>query len=360
MLGENTKRATKGALFVERAEGCAASVGCETATPTEVENPTTCSAPQCSGTDAYAAEHAGSRSDEPAVSSTVQRPAKAEPGAPDTAKAHGLPIEIGVGTQNTTEMLTMDKLAPAFALSTLLALGCGSVERPPAAPPYAPRYSYSAKGDETKHDITIAIINPAVKGKVRGTDGEKMLSALPTAFVDLVTAKGMKYRGPVENHEPRCSNAEMTFPDKKGSDLGLCAEIDVDTGWRPMNVKTDGEPGAWGPPTMRTTCDIEVSFDGRVSFIVIEPLSGETLWRKTLPLNAKPRIIQGQRGLVCGSGPAGSSDDPSPDGEVGDTYRRGLERLFWGVMKGIDTFMSVEEFDMLRKQSQELREKKVY
>ncbi len=107
--------------------------------------------------------------------------------------------------------------------------------------------------------------------------------------------------------------------------------------------------------------------------MVIEPLTGETLWRKTVQIEPNQTAVPQQEGPVCQPGPppgammppgaqppTSGADEPSPEGDVGNAYRRALEAVFVATMKGIDTYMNVEEFEMLKQQSQELREKKVF
>src|ERR1039457_4843581 len=109
---------------------------------------------------------------------------------------------------------------------------------------------------------------------VAGADGIDMLKALPSALTGLITAKGMTYRGPFEQLDT------MTFPDKKGSDLALYPEIELEALWEVSNSRAENRGFINGSTV--TVCDVKLSSKGRVSFVVIEPLSKETLWRKTV------------------------------------------------------------------------------
>jgi len=60
-------------------------------------------------------------------------------------------------------------------------------------------------------------------------------------------------------------------------------------------------------------------------------------------------------GRLCVGAVAGGCWKEAPQGR-----RKALEAVFVATMKGIDTYMNVEEFEMLKQQSQELREKKVF
>ncbi len=147
-------------------------------------------------------------------------------------------------------------------VSTILlgaSLGCGAAPPPPpATPPYVPNYAYQPAAAAAKQaDVTVAVVNPVIKGTVRGADGAAMLKALPTALADLITAKGMKYRGPIDNLEA------MTFPEKKGSDLALYAEVEVDAGWQPTNLQNQPHMSVWsGQSTVTQTCDVSIAIRG--------------------------------------------------------------------------------------------------
>jgi hypothetical protein len=261
----------------------------------------------------------------------------------------------------------------AHFMVTLVAIvatmACNRVAEAPPATPYTPKYVYqSAAPAPQKQEVAIAIINPILKGIVAGADGIDMLKALPSALTDLITAKGMTYRGPFEQLDT------MTFPDKKGSDLALYPEIELEALWEISNSRAENRGFINGSTV--TVCDVKLSSKGRVSFIVIEPLSKETLWRKTVNVDAQEVMVPNQTGQICSmqiqkgqTPPAGipltaqalsNSSGPKLDGELGNAYRKMLEATFNSVMKGIDTYVNTEEFASLKHQSQELREKKVY
>jgi hypothetical protein len=133
----------------------------------------------------------------------------------------------------------------AVMVAFVVAAACNRVEAPPPAAPYSPKYVFqSANPAPQKQGVAIAIINPVLKGMVAGGDGLDMLKALPSALTDLITAKGMTYRGPFEQLDT------MTFPDKKGSDLALYPEIELEALWEVSLTKcrSSGPPWAFGSP----------------------------------------------------------------------------------------------------------------
>lgn len=254
-------------------------------------------------------------------------------------------------------------------VALVIVAACNRAAAPPPVTPYTPKYVYqSASPIQGKQDVAIAIINPILKGMVAGADGTDMLKALPSALTDLITAKGMTYRGPFEQLDT------MTFPDKKGSDLALYPEIELEALWESANYRSESR--GFINSSVVGVCDVKLSSKGRVSFVVIEPLSKETLWRKTVNVDAQEIMVPNQTGQICSmqvqrgqTPPEGipltgqalsNSSGPKLDGELGNAYRKMLEVTFNSVMKGIDTYINTEEFASLKHQSQELREKKVY
>ncbi len=257
---------------------------------------------------------------------------------------------------------------PARAAAALAAVaGAVACDPPPpriVEPPYQPRYAYSAKRSAGAEDITIAIAAAIPKKPVRGSDGKAMVEALPIAFQELITAKGMKYRGPFEVESVKdCEEArqQMTYPDKQGSDLMLCTELNVEAGWQlsPGTFRPEaGDPVIInGIPQPNGTCTITIAYEGKVLFKLLEPLTGETLWTKHVTL-ARHEASEVGMGATCLSQPR--EGEPSPIGPIGNQYRRGLEQAFWEIMKGLDRHISVDEMVDLKRQTQELRQKKVY
>ncbi len=249
------------------------------------------------------------------------------------------------------------RIVVVLAVPTLF--GCMPPRPPPQPPaPYVPQYSYKTTAPASAPvDVTVAIVNPVVKGRVQEPDGAEMLKALPTAIADLVTAKGMKYRGPFDQLDT------LTFPDKKGSDLALYAEVEVDAGWTPANSRQEQSTNYLTSSVSFTqVCDIAIKTKGRVSFVVVEPMTGESLWRKTVQIPESTKTVAPVKGTMCLTSPVLGIEktDPNQETEVNNTYRKELEAVFQATMKGIDAYMNAEEFGVLKGQSQELREKKVY
>lgn len=86
---------------------------------------------------------------------------------------------------------------------------------------------------------------------------------------------------------------------------------------------------------------------GFVSFVILEPLSGEKLWIKKVDV---PSV------QVDCSGKAAAGDTQF----LVNGYAHLLEQVYQAVMKKPWEYLSSEELAVLKKQAQELRTKKVY
>ena len=245
-----------------------------------------------------------------------------------------------------------------LALSSILPVACASTA--PAAPVYTPNFNfgYTAASETTGQDVTIAVVQPvdvdaasAQAEKNMAASGNRRLAAyqsLDTAFKSAMVAqlqelfnkKGFKQRGPFEDLN------SMTFPDKKGSDLTLTPQIGIRATvpaayTHPIDnlkywfVEQEYETVATGPCTA----------SGFVSFVMLEPLSGEKIWVKKVDV---PPIQ-----VDCSGKSAG-------DQFLLNGYAYVLEQVYQAVMKKAADYLSAEEIVILKKQSQELRAKKVY
>jgi hypothetical protein len=243
------------------------------------------------------------------------------------------------------EMLDARRITVAFALvlAPILTLGCATAPLPPVQD-YTPHFTFTAPdGAANPLDMTIAIVRPLDKSgltKVTNVESQDAIAfneAMTVQFQEILNKKGIKQTGPFDD-----LNA-MTFPDKKGADLALTPEFGVETSGPKEILTMDGTGQlirvAWDGPCAAT---------GYVSLVLLEPLSGEKLWVKKVDVPVTQVDCTGQV-------------------EAADRVRflKGkvaqlLEKVYPVVMKKTWDYMSAEELTLLKKQSQELRVKKVY
>jgi hypothetical protein len=251
---------------------------------------------------------------------------------------------------------------------------------PPAKPAYQPNFGYKTGSQEKKLEVTIGIIEPqftaatAVYHQSQRNDEmhKLLLSSMGASFNEILLAKGFNTKGPF------VSLNDMTFPEKKGSDLLLYPEFDFQIQITASNFRADSSSsgggggvlgalsalggssskkkrgdGNTGEPDNRVgVCDIDLTIDGNLLFVAQEPLSGERMWIKRLDVTKGKETIQGQRGPVCNGGAM------TPD--VRDAWAKAHEAVYQSSMKSLDNYVNGEEFQMLKHQSLELRAKKAY
>jgi hypothetical protein len=76
------------------------------------------------------------------------------------------------------------------------------------------------------------------------------------------------------------------------------------------------------------------------------------MWIKRMDVTHDKETVQGQRGAVCVGG------DMTP--EVRNGWAKAHEIVYQTSLKALDNYVNGEEFQMLKRQSLELRAKKAY
>lgn len=225
-------------------------------------------------------------------------------------------------------------------------------------------YSYSYEPPEKKVaksvPITIAVVNPFYKDPENAL-GKEIYSKVGRGFsksmaVDMdriIVTKGMTVKGPYADIE------DMTFPDKKSTDLTLTpkvfviAQIKEDMDWqRDYNTNS-----------MIKIFELRVS--GWIAFEMREPLSGEKIWIKKLELD---EIVE--RGeIVAEVVPIRKPGDFFPSGynpgkiltdNRPDAMADALKKVYPTVMAKFWSYINTEEILGLKAKTQEIRDLKRY
>ena len=260
--------------------------------------------------------------------------------------------------------MTTNPLAPAAKLATLAALAlalaaCATV--PPAPAAYSPKFHYPTAASGSKIDVTVAIVAPQFVGdgldyaRTNRDDGtvREMIGGMRSGFNELLLAKGFNVSGPFDALDG------MTFPEKKGADFVLYPEFDVSRGWaigakRPRAKSTALAILASVTKTKSAEdveCDFTIQPRGTVSFVALEPLSKEKMWVKRMEVEVPAESFVAYRE---------GCDAPVMTAEMHNAWAKAHEAMFTSIMTNIDRYVSAEEFQILKKQSQELRARKVY
>lgn len=167
-----------------------------------------------------------------------------------------------------------------------------------------------------------------VSGRVK-TMQDAFLDSAQRDLERLLIAKGLKTSGPFKDHE------DMTFSEKKDATFEL-----------PPTIKLAIAPGA--QPTFdpgETTWTGEVAVSGEFSLILIEPMSGQKIWAKRLPIPKRTAPWK-----IENSGTTTTDDRAEVTANV-------LSALYKELMDTIGKHTDPDEFAALSTQSAELKER---
>jgi hypothetical protein len=267
----------------------------------------------------------------------------------------------------------LNKAMERTILLTLLAASVATSTGCPPPPPKPPREVYTPKFDweppskavPGSAHVTFAIVSPEFSARASsawaGADGtppvlRDLQQAMSGDFAELLAAKGFTTRGPFATY------MEMTFPDKKGSDLVLHSDIDITI--HDAGRAADFHVVLLGPNQF--TFHGVAELGGRVQLVLSESLTNERMWVKTVELPSKKVAWIGTEALVNPSNPNAVVIPLPPfyqhfaDPGFLSTVGRELEAYYRFTMDAAWRYLSPEEMSLVKKQAQEIRQRKVY
>lgn len=250
-----------------------------------------------------------------------------------------------------TRLVRLLALASLSMVAACAALFGSGKSTAPEKPRYTPSWSYrSTTPASEKTPVTIGIVNPQFVG-----DGERyhqeqkddqavkdMLRALRTSVPELLVAKGVTTAGPYDRV------SALTYPEKKGSDFIFYEELDLTATYEAGNIRQEK---AFMSNALTTTCTITLGLSGSVQVVLDEPMSGQRMWVKRIPVEIPNRSYQG-RDIVC----AKQAITP----EIRDAWFQIHETLYRQVMAQLDRYLNAEELVVLKAQADELKGKKSF
>src|SRR6266478_88851 len=235
-----------------------------------------------------------------------ENPSEADASAGGRLGHHCVLITKGsVSMRTTTKSFNFFGPRPFLFIAFIAGLtGCVHAPPKPTVASYEPNFAYKTNPSGKKLDVTVGIIQPQFSANAalyhqnyRENEIHKaMLSSMGATFNEVLLAKGFNTKGPF------VALNDMTFPEKKGSDLLLYPEFDFQIQLaveNPRNIQpAKGEGGGHsgngiaglvnlmagpgGDPLERQTCDAVLTVTGNLLFVAQEPLSGERMWIKRL------------------------------------------------------------------------------
>ncbi|MGH7596512.1 MAG: hypothetical protein ACREOI_09170 [bacterium] len=198
-------------------------------------------------------------------------------------------------------------------------------------------------------DISIALINPSYG--TTSTGGEehewaKMFRAsLAKEIEQLIVNRGFKVVGPFATVD------EMTFPQKKQSDLLLMPIINVILNYPQAQTVTKTD---WGSALAGGSGTKEIQIwngpcnsQGFINFELWEPLSMQKMWAKRVDI--EPTQVD-----------CSAKNYEAFVAAYNAALAQLLETSYKTALSKADAYFAREEIELVTKQSQELRTKKVY
>ena len=242
------------------------------------------------------------------------------------------------------------------------------IVRPLPTSQWGGNYSYSYKPPEQKAPVsvraTIAIVNPyykeaesALKDPTYSEVAKGFSKSMAVDIDKIIVAKGMTVKGPFATIE------DITYPDKKGSDLTLTPRVFITT-----QIKN----GAWQVAEHRMDRNFEMNVGGWIAFEIREPLSNEKIWIKRLeleniPLNgievfeAVPARYEWREGFLgrYKAVAAWKTGKALYEGKK-DAMADALKNVYPTIMEKFWTYINTNEILYLKTKTKEIRDLKRY
>lgn len=237
----------------------------------------------------------------------------------------------------------------SLMLIGLVLAGCTTAPKP-ATQIYAPTFDWTPPETAAPNSSNVSF------GVVAGVFSEPKIGASPYGkrfsnglaqdFLELLTAKGFTVSGPFPTVN------EMTYPEKKNADLILVPEVDIQVHVTYVPVAQNNLiTGLSG-----YKFEGESSMEGRITLAVMESLSGQRMWSKSIEL---PPSTQPYRGQLKWSTPApgpGVGSDPGLAAVQGAQ----LEQYYRDSMAKAWTYLNAEEMQQTKAAAQDVRSKTTF
>jgi hypothetical protein len=240
-------------------------------------------------------------------------------------------------------------------------LGCGMIpsEQEQAVPAYIPTFSYTPPTQATPGSagVTFLVLNVHVKyDETKAIPGnlwftrkqfESLAKGMEQGLLNLLAARGITVRGPFDSYD------NIPFPDKKGSDLIFIPAIEFSLDLQNENATRVSAivDGSYG---YNLTGKFVMS--GKVNLVLRETITRELMWVKNIettkievPYNVSTRLTT----------PGGSSIKAvAAYNAILNNVAKAIEKQYPTIMETAWKYFDPEEMRMVKKQCQELKEKK--
>jgi hypothetical protein len=233
---------------------------------------------------------------------------------------------------------------PTTAL--LLLSGCASTGNQR----YTPIFDYSPphEAKPAAANVTFAVVGGSYPQMI--SLFQQFSQNMSQDFFEILTARGYTVRGPFRTYD------DITFPDKKGSDLILIPELQINGD--ASSLKWDQSLGVALLGQRGYTGEGVLTFTGRLNLVVAESLSREKMWTKSVELPPLTVRVEETRMYSSDNVPIQQLLESEP--AIYNGVAKALETQYKSILDKAHQYLDPDEMQIVKKQAQEIRNKKVY
>ncbi len=215
---------------------------------------------------------------------------------------------------------------------------------------YNPSFQFTPPNNSTpgSAEVTFAIVGASFTDKEPWTQEWPLpvfSERMSLDFQQILSARGYTVRGPFKLYD------EMAFPDKKGSDLVLEPSLDVQL----EKTTTDHSTNINLLSSSKDTYNLsgEGILSGRVTLALLESLSKERMWFKSIELTPVSFKWESNKDYKSPNAYIENRDISKPLGQA-------LENIYKQIMEASWKYLDPEEMKIVKRQAEEIKAKKVY
>ncbi|PJB28193.1 hypothetical protein CO110_10205 [Candidatus Desantisbacteria bacterium CG_4_9_14_3_um_filter_40_11] len=251
-----------------------------------------------------------------------------------------------------------------FGFVAILLAGCVPVQTRPVVENYVPKFDFqppsASKPGST--GIALALVDTHYGAQSIGAWQQvrpfaDFTNSMSKDFEEILTNKGFGIKGPFRNYD------EMTFPDKKGCQLILEPTLELSVNNMNLSSQLDFAADIFAGPNVHVVKLSGVTaLGGRISLILRESLTNEKMWIKSVELPAKQVTWTTQESYQiprAGGYPLEQLVNWADPG-LANPIGKALEEYYQEIMEASWKYLNPEEVQLVNRQAQEIRKKKVY
>jgi len=248
--------------------------------------------------------------------------------------------------------------AAIIACGVTLVLVLGACASSPAPPPRATvTFDYVPRGEAVPGaaEVTFAVVGSHFDSPV------PMFSTfarnMSKDFHEMLTARGFTTRGPFRYYD------EMTFPDKKGSDLVLHAEVEFVPDLSGVAIR---EAGGFGKQVLAASFGGTTGYQwegplvvsGHVNLVLSESLTNERMWQKSVSIT--PIRVEIRTDNAYYASTVTLETLLRNENTLYSDLGRALEHQYEEILNRSYGYLDPEEMRLVKQQAMEIRQRKVF